>query len=241
MLNAERSYLSEVPVSGPLQMYVYVHDAILRGVAGYEDRAKCLDRDDAVAVAKFAAELGWFHEMVKAHEKAEEAVLFPALNERFAFVAETYAYDHDDFEPHVFAGLEEALAALQRARGRGDRSEMGDLLYRQSVALHEHMRLHISKENELLLPKLEAEFDLDEQVQIAAAMGGRFEPAMMGALISWMYDGQVEQDREGMIRFLMRVLPPPDFAKLAQLLAAKDTAAWAQIRRRVPEMQISTT
>jgi len=72
--------------------------------------------------------------MVKAHEKAEEAVLFPALNARFAFVAETYAYDHDDFEPHVFARLEEAPGALQRARGSGDRTPMGDLLYRQSVA-----------------------------------------------------------------------------------------------------------
>ena len=228
-------------MSGPLQMYVYVHDAILRAVAGYEDGAKHLDLDDAVAVAALAGELGWFHEMVKAHEKAEEAVLFPALNDRFAFVAETYAYDHEDFEPHVFARLDESLAALQRARGRGDRTDMGDLLYRQSVALHEHMRLHISKENDLLLPKLEAEFDVDEQVQIAAAMAGRFDPPMMGALISWMWDGQVVHDREGMIRFLLDALPPPAFANLAQLLAAKDTAAWAEVLRRIPEMEISTT
>ena len=102
------------------------------------------------------------------------------------------------------------------------------------------MRLHISKENELLIPKLEAEFDVDEQVHIAAAMAGCFKPAMMGALISWMYDGQVMQDHEGMIRFLLGALPPPAFANLAKVLAAKDTAAWAEILRLVPEMEIST-
>ena len=41
-------------MSGPLQMYVYVHDAILQGVAGYEDRAKHSDRDDAVVIAALA-------------------------------------------------------------------------------------------------------------------------------------------------------------------------------------------
>ena len=31
------------------------------------------------------------------------------------------------------------------------------------------MRLHIAKENELLLPKLEAEFDIAEQAELAGA------------------------------------------------------------------------
>jgi hypothetical protein len=164
-----------------MQMYVYVHDAILRAVAGYEERAKQLDRDSADDVAAFATELDWFHTMVKGHEKAE-------------------------------------------------------LLYRQSVALNEHMRLHISKENELLLPKLEAEFNLDEQARIAGTMAGMFDPPMMGALVGWMYDGQDAQDREGMIRFLQRALPPEAFSGLAAMLAAKDASTWAEVQRRVPEL-----
>jgi hypothetical protein len=223
-------------VSGPMQMYLYVHDSILRAVAGYEVRAKELERDSPDAVAAFGAELDWFHTMVKAHEKAEEAVLFPALNERFVFVAEPYAFDHDDFEPHVFDGIDHALGGLRGADGNGDRRDMAELLYRQSVALHEHMRLHISKENQLLLPKLEAEFDLDEQAQIAGAMAGLFDPAMMGALVGWMYDGQDAQDREGMLRFLQRVLPPEPFTGIAGMLAAKDQTAWSEMQRRIPEL-----
>jgi hemerythrin-like domain-containing protein len=227
-------------VSGPMQMYLYVHDAILRAVAGYEERARHLDRDDPADVAGFAGELDWFHTMVKAHEKAEEAVLFPALNERFVFVAEPYAYDHDDFEPHVFDGIDHALGGLQGSDGNGDRRELGELLHRQSIALHEHMRLHISKENDLLIPKLEAEFDLDEQAQLAGAMAGLFDPAMMGALVGWMYDGQDVQDREGMVRFLQRFLPPGPFAGLAGMLAARDTDAWSEMQRRIPELATPT-
>jgi hemerythrin-like domain-containing protein len=223
-------------VSGPMQMYLYVHDSILRAVAGYEDRAKHLDRDDADEVAAFAAELDWFHTMVKGHEKAEEAVLFPALQERYALVAEPYFYDHEDFEPHVFDGIDNAIGGLRRSNGSSDRREMAELLYRQSVALNEHMRLHISKENELLLPKLEAEFDLDEQARIAGTMAGMFDPAMMGALVAWMYDGQDAQDREGMVRFLQRILPPEAFAGITAMLAARDASTWAEVQRRVPEL-----
>ena len=223
-------------MSGPMQMYLYVHDAILRAVAGYEERAKQLDRDSADDVAAFANELDWFHTMVKGHEKAEEAVLFPALQDRFALVAEPYFYDHEDFEPHVFDGIDHALAGLRRPDGDPGRREMAELLYRQSVALNEHMRLHISKENELLLPKLEAEFDVDEQARIAGVMAGMFDPPMMGALVGWMYDGQDAQDREGMVRFLQNVLPPEAFSGLAAMLAARDASTWAELQRRVPEL-----
>ena len=227
-------------MAGPMQMYLYVHDAILRQVVQYEETAKHLDRDSADEVAAFADQISWFHAMVKAHEHTEEQVLFPALNERFTYVTEAYAFDHEDFEPHVFGGLDDALSGLQKADANGERKEMADLLYRQSVALNEHMRLHITKENELLIPKLEAEFDLDEQARIAGAMAGLVEPAMMGDIVGWMYDGQTAQDREGMLRFLQRILPPPAMAGISGMLAAKDDAAWADVVRRVPELAAQT-
>jgi len=223
-------------VAGPMQMYLYVHDSILRAVAGYEQTAKALDRDDAAGVAAFGAELDWFHTMVKAHEHAEEQVLFPALEARYVHVAESYAFDHDDFEPHVFDGIDEALAGLGRASSNGERVDAAELLYRQAVALHEHMRLHITKENELLISKVEKELDVDEQVHLAATMAGLFEPPLMGALVGWMYDGQVAQDREGMVRFLMRALPAEPFGGIAAMLAARDPGAWADMQRRVPEL-----
>jgi hemerythrin-like domain-containing protein len=215
-----------------MQMYLYVHEAILREVVQVEAVAKDLDRDDAEQVAALAARLTWFHTMVRAHENAEEQYLFPALEQRFRYVAEAYLFDHDDFEPHVFDGLDRALAGLARADGRGERTQSADLLYRQAVALNEHMRLHITKENELLLPKVETEFDVAEQVQLAGQMAGMFQPPLMGELVGWMYAGQNAEDRAGMVGFLSAALPPPVMDGLTAMLAAQDPTGWAETMAR---------
>ncbi len=222
-----------------MQIYLYVHDAILREVAYFETAARELNRDSDEEVAEFADRMSWFHGITKTHEATEEEVLFPALEGRFRFVAESYAFDHDDYDAHVFGGIDRAIAGLTRAEGNGDRRAAGQLLYRQSVALHEHMRLHVAKENELLLPKLEAEFDIAEQVELAGAMAGLVEPAVMAQLVSWMYRGQSVQDREGMIRFLMQVLPDEPLAAMTGMLAGIDTEAWKEMQRRIPELEIA--
>ena len=224
-------------MSGPMQMYVYVHDAILREVAYFETAARELNRDSAQEVAEFADRMSWFHKIAKTHEHTEEEVLFPALEARFRFVAESYAFDHDDYDAHVFGEIDGAIAGLTRAEGSGERRDGAELLYRQSVALHEHMRLHIAKENELLLPKLEAEFDLAEQVELAGAMAGMVEPPLMAQLVSWMYRGQPVQDREGMIRFLMQVLPAEPLTAMTGMLAGTDAEAWKEMQRRIPELE----
>ena len=217
-------------------MYLYVHDAILREVAYFETASRELNRDSAEEVTEFADRMSWFHGMTKTHERTEEEVLFPALEARYRFVAESYVFDHDDYDARVFGAIDGAIAGLTRAVGTGERRDHSELLYRQSVALHEHMRLHVAKENELLVPKLEAEFDVAEQAELAGAMAGMVEPAVMAQLVAWMYRGQLAPDREGMIRFLMQVLPEEPFAAITGMLAGIDAEAWKGMRRRIPEL-----
>ncbi len=219
----------------PMQMYTYIHDAILRDTAHFEDLAKDLNRDDADEVAAFGAAIDGFHEKVKVHEHTEEAVLFPKLNERISFVSETYLFDHEDFEPNVFDALDGAVTALRNADGSA-RKDAALRVYREAVSLNEHMRLHISKENELLIPHLETEFDVGEQAEVAGAMAGQVEPPMMAQLVGWLYDGQTAADREGMIRFLMMILPEEPFGKMTGMLAAKGEDAWTEMQRRIPEL-----
>jgi hypothetical protein len=47
-----------------MQMYLYVHDAILREVADFETAARQLNRDSA-EVAEFADRMSWFHKITK--------------------------------------------------------------------------------------------------------------------------------------------------------------------------------
>lgn len=223
-------------MAGPMQMYLYIHDAILREAAELEARAKDLNRDDADEIAWLTDRMGFYNTLVRKHEDTEEEVLFPAMNDRIAFVAETYLYDHNDFDEHVWAGINGALGALGRAGGIGERKDSARRLWRESVALHEHMRLHISKENELLLPHLDAEFDVPEQAELAGAMAGLVEPAMMGQFVSWIYQGQNNDDREGMLRFLQTILPPEAFGGIAGMLSGLGEDEWKEMQRRIPEL-----
>lgn len=223
----------------PMQMYEFVHDAILREVASIEEAIRDLKWDGAAEIDDLDQRLSWFHDLVKVHEGTEEGVLFPKLEERFRFVSETYAFDHDDSDEHVFAGFSTAIEGLRNSGGGSARRDHFDALIRQSVVLHEHMRLHITKENELLLPKVASEFDLDEQIDIAGAMAGMVEPPVMLTLVEWMYRGQGVADRETMVRFLMNVLPEAPFGAVSGRLSAVDDAAWSQLVQRIPELSPS--
>ncbi len=223
-------------MAGPMQMYEYIHDAILREVAELEVMARELNRDDTDEIAALTDRINLFFSLARKHEDTEEEILFPAMNERITFVAETYLYDHDDFEEHFWIGINESLADLGRSNGNGERKESARRLWRESVALHENMRLHISKENELLIPHLQAEFDISEQAELAGAMAGMVEPAMMGQFVAWMYGGQNNDDREGMIRFLQNIVPPEAFAGMAGMLSGLGDDEWAEMQRRIPEL-----
>lgn len=223
-------------MAGPMQMYLYIHDAILREVAQLEGRAKELDRDDPAEIRALRERMDFFGTLVRKHEDTEEQVLFPAMNDRIAFVAETYLFDHNDFDDHVWTDISDAFGDLERAGGNGERKDGARRLWRESVALHEHMRLHISKENELLLPHLEAEFDVPEQAELAGAMAGLVEPAMMGQFVSWIYRGQGDDDREAMIRFLRQILPPEAFGGITGMLSGLGDTEWQEMQRRIPDL-----
>ena len=67
-------------------------------------------------------------------------------------------------------------------------------------------------------------------------MAGMVEPPLMAQLVGWMYRGQPVQDREGMIRFLMQVLPEEPFTAMTGMLAGTDAEAWKEMQRRIPEL-----
>jgi len=223
-------------MSGPMTMYLYIHDAILREVDDMEARARELNRDDPDEIAAFKDQYDLFHNLVKVHEKSEEDFLFPALNERIAFVAETYLYDHNDSDEHIFADIAAAFDALAHASGNGDRKAAARNLWREKAVLNEMMRLHISKENELMMPHFETEFDLSEQAEMAGAMAGSVDPQTMGQFVAWMYGGQTAQDREGMIRFLQMILPPEAFGGMTGMLKGLGDAEWAEMEKRIPDL-----
>lgn len=175
--------------------------------------------------------------MTAAHESAEEKLLFPALEERYRHVADAYEFDHDHFGESFFGGMRSALDSLSSTGSNSRRKEDSATLYRSAIALNESMRLHVTKENELLVPIIANEFDTDEQIRIAGALAGTFDPALMAETTAWMYKGQDKSDRELMIRFFLNALPPEPLGKTIKMLSAIGSPAdWKEMESRIPEL-----
>ena len=225
-------------MANPMEMYIWFHDAILRELAGVEDAARNLNREKSDEIEEFGEHISWFHSVTKEHERAEETILFPALERRYTKVAASYEFDHDYFEPNYFGEINACVEALSRAHDNDERIAQATRIHRQSVALNEVMRLHITKENELLLPVIGSEFNVDEQIDIATRMGALFDPKLMGEVSVWMYRGQNGSDRENFLRFLIRALPDEAFGKLAGVLSGIGPATeWASFESRIPELR----
>ena len=222
-------------MANPMQMYQYIHDAILREAAHIEEIAKDLNRKDNEAVRIIDESVSWFRTVTKAHELAEEKILFPALENKHKHLTSSYEFDHDHFGKNYFDELKSGLNDLTASRDDGEGIHQAKRVHRQSIGLNESMRLHVLKENELLLPIASNEFDTPELIEIAGAMAASFDPPLMAKTVGWMFQGQNIQDREGMIRFLMNALPEEAFGNTAKMLSQLSSPAeWRELGNNIP-------
>ena len=221
-------------MTGPMQPYLYIHDAVLREVAYLEEIAKELDPDDGSQVRTLSERLKFFELVLKAHEDAEEQFLFPAMEERFRHITDTYDFDHDH---NGIAPVTEALAHLVSARHSSERAEEARQLQRQTVALQETMRLHVTKENELLLPVMQDVFSGGEQAEIMRQMIGYPPADLTPQILSWIFRGQSVTDREGFLRMAMDMFPQERFDGLVESLSSEVSPdEWQDVIRRIPEL-----
>jgi hemerythrin-like domain-containing protein len=217
-------------VSGPMTIYLLMHSAIEREMAHLENLSADLSPSDAAGLTELAERVAFLRETLLAHEAAEERVMFPALENRHPLITASYRYDHEHYGPNGFDLFQADLAALVSGNGTGS-VEIPRRLHRTAVALNEHLRLHIAKENELLVPALEREFDVDELSEILTGMRAEVGPELMGRIVVWMFRDQGTAERLAMVQTLEMLLPSEAFAGITSRFGEIDPDGWAQLRQ----------
>jgi hemerythrin-like domain-containing protein len=215
---------------GPIDSLRFVHAAILKEADDLEAAVVALDdADAATAAGALVGRMQYFGELVNAHTKGEEVGLFPPLVERDPAIAETYLFDHVD-ERELFAEL---VGLLQSCAG-GDPDALVTLR-REIVALVTHIHGHISKENELVLPRVAAEFSAEQQDKMVGDILSTFTPEDTAKAIPWIV-GRLDTDTAAAyVQVLANVMPPPAFgAAKGWIQGGISDEQWTALVERAP-------
>jgi hypothetical protein len=186
-------------MESPVRGIRFIHEAINREAAELERLAS---RAETSAVG---ARLPFFKRVLHLHTAGEETSMFADLATRSPDVPASYILDHRE-EDELFAAVERSVP------------EGGPSLLRATIALREHLRLHIRKEEELLIPLIERLFTPEEQGAQLGRMMASFTPADMGAVLPWLLTWLDASDRRAYLGMVERAAPPERFAALLQML-----------------------
>jgi len=199
----------ETPVRG----IRFIHKAILVE-AGRIESAAAEGRGAAVA-----ERLSFFERVLDLHNTGEEVGLFPDIDARSPDIVPAYLLEHRE-EKVLFANLRDACASG------------GANLAQAAAAVAAHLRLHIKKEEELIVPLVERLFSVPEQGAQVGKMLAQFTPADMGRVLPWLVTALEVDDRRTYLGLMEKVVPPDRFGGvLVTVKAGVTPEVWASLGR----------
>ena len=221
---------------GPFHSVLYIHNAILKEANEFEEAAQELNRDDNAQIGAVLERFRFFREVLKEHEGGEEEFFFPPLEKVFRHISGTYVFDHRHHDGE-YDEIEECLTDLGQAHGNSERKGLAQKLHRQAIIFNATMDMHITKENELLLPVCDEHISFEEQGRLLGEAMSHMPQEFMMKVLPWMFKALTMNDREGFLREGKEMFPPEQFTGMTQLISSSASAQeWQEMVRRMPEL-----
>jgi hemerythrin-like domain-containing protein len=130
--------------------------------------------DREVTVNAVGDIVGFLRGHLVPHAAAEEAVLYPAVEEAMAAPGATATMRADHIE--IVARIDQLAATAAAVEQRWPDAELARDLAHQLVGLSAILQLHFHKEEEVLLPVLDASLDADTAAALFTRMGEATHP-----------------------------------------------------------------
>ena len=221
-----------------MQEFLYIHNAILKEAQDFEDSVRELNREDDAQIAGLLDRFKFYTGVLHEHHHGEEEIFFPVLEKKFRYISATDVYEHEHHS-RLYNEIEELLTGLRQARGSSERADLARRLNRQAIALNALTDDHINEENELLLPAFEEHFSAEELGKLMdQALEEMGSPELLMQAVPWMFKAQTVDDREGMLRSWMVMMPPDQLPGILQIMSTGvSPQEWQEMERRIPELQ----
>ena len=152
--------------------------------------------------------------------------MFPAVDRVAPLVAQAYLHDHREFDT-----MTEGLAKIKAASD-------SLIAARATAEMTAVLRIHLDKEDVHLYPILRERTSGEEQASIVGGMAQHVPPERVPEFIRWMFPLLRHDDREVWTRVVMGLMPEHVFAGVKPLIRDTITDDWAELTRRIPELDV---
>jgi hemerythrin-like domain-containing protein len=164
-------------------------------------------------------------DVVKAHTHSEEEAIFPAITSHMEFIIPAYLFDHQE-EDALFKAMKATLEKLPALEGT-EKVKARRALHRDAIAIYEHIRLHATKEEELLIPLVEKFSSPAEQSAQVAKMMSLFDGELLKRVMPWMVERLGKDDRLAYLMMLKDSVAADAYRGLWSLIHAGVSAGVA--------------
>ncbi|KXZ51428.1 hypothetical protein GPECTOR_12g390 [Gonium pectorale] len=159
-------------------------------------------------VQHFHGRFQFLQGIYRAHSKAEDEIVFPALESKQALrnVSHAYTLDHRQ-EEQLFADLDQAIEDLRSvdllspgADAELSRQVMG--VRRMCAAIRASLETHVRSEESELWPLFTEHFSREEQQYLVGVIIGRTGAQVLQALLPWVSETFSVEEKEAMMTSL---------------------------------------
>jgi Hemerythrin HHE cation binding domain len=214
-------------ITGPLKTWYDLHEAISHEVRALATAAAGLDE---TAIGPFGRRFSWFAGELRTHSEVEDGIMFPAISAVGGRIEPGLHDEHLGEQAVVYdascAILDATVRPTPEAFGR-----VADLVAR----LRDRLLPHLELEEEVVLPQVPVHFDDGAQAELLRTIIGSLPPDPR--LQPWIAGALTPEHREARLRNMSQSLAPDVLAAvLRQIRDGVDSAVWADIRTRTPEL-----
>ena len=193
-------------------------------------RSLAVDLEQDFAVARTA---GCILCLLSHHAIDEDTVLFPPTARVGNALVTTLIEEHHDLTRREIA-LARSAQELIALGSPSDRVAAGARLNQAANGLFAAYVTHMNKEEEQLVPLMQAHFTDPELVGMRSTVIARMPPERVMAMLSWILPSINETELCDFLTSVVRTAPPPLVKGVTDLCAAKvESARWARVRQQV--------
>jgi len=222
-----------VEIKGPISGYLYPHKAILVELENLEKlSATLLTRNDALK--EFEEKINFMKLFFIAHEDGEEAALYPAAERLRKGLSKPFEWDRHISEQY-FQAISAAIAECKTSKNLPAAALK---IAQTTAALRAFLEPHEVKEDEILLPLLDAELPPPEQGKVIGAAMSKFPPSSVEDVEKFLIKRLSQPERVGFLKIIKQGAPAETFKAITGWVKeVVSPAEWKELTAQMPDLK----